>query len=136
MFGRPRRSSAPPEDPSVARVESILISAAFRGPRPTPEEAKPHAARALWVCACVTSDDAPTWLIYETDGGAVKWCRVADGVEAADLVQAGQIAAGHADPSEVLRWLQGAAPEPWGSGGHGWGDESVVLELGSLIRRS
>ncbi|MGZ4588307.1 MAG: hypothetical protein ACXVX9_10950 [Mycobacteriaceae bacterium] len=119
------------------RVEEILASAALRVPKwASPQGARPHAARALWICACVTQDDAPTWLIYDTDDGAVTWCRVEDGVEMADLVDARQTAGGHADPSEVLRWLQGATPDPWGRGGHGSGDESVVQELGSVIRRS
>jgi hypothetical protein len=89
----------------------------------------------LLICACVTPDDAPIWLIYDTDDGDVAWCRVSDRVEVADLVDARLIARGHADPSEVLRWLQGATPEPWGGGSSG-GDESVVHELGSKIRRS
>lgn len=83
------------------------------------------------------------WLIYDTDDGEVAWCRVAGALErglqgyrgkAPDLVEARLIAGGHAAPTEVLRWLEGAAPGPWGGGGYGSGDESVVHELGSKIR--
>jgi hypothetical protein len=76
------------------------------------------------------------WLIYETDNGQVAWFRASDGIAVADLVDARLVAGGHADPSEVLRWLQGSTPEPWGRGGAGGGDESVVHELGSKLRRS
>lgn len=136
MFGRPHRSAPPLEDPSVARVEALLTACAVRGPSmAVSPKARPQAVRALQICACVTPDGAPTWLIYDTVDGALTWCRVEDGVALSDLVDGRQTAGGHADPSEVLRWVQGAAADPWGSGGHGSGDESVVQELGRLIRR-
>jgi hypothetical protein len=99
------------------------------------QEGRPRANRALLICACVTPEDAPKWLIYDTDDGDIAWSRVSGRGEVADLVDAKLIAVGHADPSEVLRWLQGETPDPWG-GGSGGGDESVVHELGHKIRRS
>ena len=57
-----------------------------------------------------------------------------DGVEPWDLVQAQTTAGGHADPSEVLRWLEGDAVDPWGNGGSGSGEATAVEELGRKIR--
>lgn len=133
MFGR-SRSSRPPEDPAVAFVEAILETAASRHPAP-PQSGKgtPVAPHALWICACVTMDDAPAWLIYDTDEDGLTWCRMPDGVEPVELVDARLIAGGHADPAEVLRWLQGKTSEPWG-GGDGGGDDGVLEQLGPKIR--
>lgn len=134
MVGR-TRFSRPPEDPAVAVVESILEAAASRHPAPTESgEGIPVAPHALWICACVTMDDAPTWLIYDTDEGGVAWCRVPNKVELVDLVDARLTAGGHADPAEVLLWIQGKTSEPWGSGGNGGGDVGVLEELGRKIR--
>lgn len=134
MFGR-TRLSRPPEDPAVAFVEAIFEAAASRHPAaPQSGEGTPVAPRALWICACVTMDDAPTWLIYDTDEGGIAWCRVPDGVEPLDLVDARLIAGGHADPAEVLLWVQGKTSEPWAGGGDGSGDAGVLEALGRKIR--
>jgi hypothetical protein len=119
----------------VAGVEKMLKAASSRRPSPakTPE-GRHLASHALWICACVTTDDAPTWLIYDTNEDGVAWCRVPDAVEPLDLVDARLSAGGHADPSEVLRWLQGRTPNPW-AGGDGGGDAAVIEELGREIRR-
>ena len=134
MFGG-TRSSRPSEDPSVAPIEAILEAAAARNSSPMRLlEDRPRAAHAMWICACETIEDAPTWLIYDTNEGEIVWCRVPDALEPLDLVDARLIAGGHADPGEVLLWLQGRASEPWSGGG--WGDEAVPRELGRKIRRS
>jgi hypothetical protein len=134
MFGG-TRSSRPSEDPSVARIEAILEAAAARNLSPMRLlEDRPRAAHAMWICACETMGDAPTWLIYATNEGEIVWCRVPDALEPLDLVDARLIAGGHADPGEVLLWLQGRASEPWSGGG--WGDEAVPRELGRKIPRS
>jgi hypothetical protein len=120
----------------VAGIEEILNTAGSRRPSPAKAPEDRHlASHALWICACVTTDDAPTWLIYHTDQDGVAWCRVPDAVEPLDLVDARLTAGGHADPSEVLRWLQGRAPDPWAGGGDGGGDAAVFEKLGREIRR-
>ena len=83
---------------------------------------------ALWICACVTLKDAPTWLIHDLPDEGLAWRRVPDTVEPLDLVDARRTAGGHADPAEVLRWMHGAASHPWCGGGYGCGD-AVVLEV-------
>ena len=134
MVGRTRVEG--PEDPSVARVEAILgLSAGFGSTAPQAPEAIPIVTNALWICACVTFDEAPTWLIHDGDSG-VSWRRVPAGVEPLDLVEARTSAGGHADPKEVLLWLEGKALDPWGSGGSGSGDAAAVEELGRRIRQS
>jgi hypothetical protein len=131
------RSSGVPEDPSVARIELILGRARQRylPLEPKPED-RPVTAHALWICACLSMDDAPTWLIYDRAEDTVAWCRVPDAVEPLDLVDARSGAGGHADPSEVLRWLQGRAPDPWASGGDGDGDGDTIEALSRNIRAS
>jgi hypothetical protein len=119
----------------VASVEEILKAASLRRPsRARAPGDRPLAPHALWICACVTTDDAPTWLIYDTDEDGLAWCRVPDAVEPLDVVDSRLNAGGHADPREVLLWLQGRALEPW-AGGDGGGDAAVIEELGRKIRR-
>jgi hypothetical protein len=74
-------------------------------------------------------DDAPTWLFGDTAAGGFWWRRVPDGVEPLDLVNARYTAGGHADPTEVLRWLRGEAPDPWAGGGNGSEDPGVLEAL-------
>ncbi|GAA2760056.1 hypothetical protein GCM10009872_54170 [Actinopolymorpha rutila] len=128
--------SGPPEDPAVAGVEEILdVAASIGSGAGRPLEARPIATHALWICACVTSSgDAPTWLIYDTDEGRIVWRRVQDRVAPLDLVDARLSAGGHADPAEVLRWLERKAPDPWARGGAGSGDAAVMEELGRKLR--
>ncbi len=94
---------------------------------------RPALDGALWICACVTSGDSPTWLV--TDGpapGTVAWRRVPGGVAPTDLAGDVPMAAGHADPAEVLLWLYGRRTSPWGAGGSGYGDESVLARFAAL----
>jgi hypothetical protein len=137
VLGR-RDHSKPPEDPSVASVEAILDEAGTRitVTRTDPaHENRPQASNALHICACVTPEDAPTWLIYENTERGLMWGRTPGGVEAADVIDARFIAGGHADPGQVLAWLRGAEPNPWGGGGYGWGDDHVADALLRNIRR-
>lgn len=116
------------EHPAVVRVERILSTAASRCSRPVPMcDGRPAATHALWICACVTFEDAPVWLIYDLDDG-IAWERVPGGVELFDLLDARHVAGGHADPADVLHWLQGDAPDPW-AGGDGCGDPVVAEEI-------
>lgn len=135
MFGR--RSPEPvPEEASVAPVEYLLdLSATRRTPAAPSADGLANATYALWICACVCEDDAPTWLIYEGRDGQVWWDRVPEGIEVQSLVDAEFSAGGHADPGVVLDWLLGKAAGPWGSG-DGSGDDNVLEALGRTIRRT
>ena len=101
----------------MAPIEAILDAAAVRNLSPL---------RLL--------EDRPTWLIYDTNEGEIVWCRVPDAIEPPNLVDARLSAGGHADPGEVLPWLQGSASEPWSGGGGG--DEALAREVGRKTRRS
>jgi hypothetical protein len=93
-----------------------------------PGRQTPAVTHALWICACVTEDDAPTWLIHDAaDGDDLAWCRVPNGVEPFDIVRARYTAGDHADPSDVLRWLQGDRSGPWTGDGHS--GDAVVLDV-------
>jgi hypothetical protein len=81
-------------------------------------------------------DDAPKWLIYDEPGGALRWCRIPDGSEASDIVDARFSAGGHADPGGVLAWLRGDEADPWAGGGDGWGDDEVLRGLTPKVRVS
>lgn len=125
-------SSPSSGDPVVSAVEQVLSRAArFASPVPI-GVGKAIAVRAVWFCACVTLDEAPTWLIYDTPDGEVGWRRVPDSTDVAELVSAEVITGGHVDPADVLHWLQddGNAAVP--------GDESadrvVVQALGLKVR--
>jgi hypothetical protein len=123
-----------PEDPSVAVVEALLDGVATRlAPAATPQQSRATATHLLWICACVTMDDAPTWLIYEDSDGELVWGRIPDGHQASDVVDARFVAGGHADPGGVLAWLQGETPDPCYLGDT-WGDEIVLSELIRKIR--
>ena len=127
--------SLPEEDPAVTAIEHILAIAA--PPRTAPAdvaESRVAVANALWICACVTDDDAPTWLIYESLDGNLVWLRVPGGIEPLDLVNARRSAGGHAEPCEVLRWFHGAARGPWSGAGYGADDGRVTEHLRRKIR--
>ena len=87
---------------------------------------------ALQICACVTVDEAPTWLIVDSADGLM-WRRIPARTDLLDFVDARFTAGGHADPEEVLRWLRREVADPWGNGGGGAGEDARVLE--ALRRR-
>jgi hypothetical protein len=119
-----------PEDPEVAEVETILTAVAskYTPSRPADPLVVEHA---LWLCACVSeADDCPTWLIHDTAAGGVAWCRVPDGLDIPDLVDARLIAGAHVHPSEMLSWLKGQSAVPWSDGDS---DQAVLSELGRKL---
>lgn len=133
MFGR-SRYVPPDEDPNVAVVEEILAAAASRSSATAPSrDEQAIVTYALWICACVTLWDAPSWLIYDVSDDGIGWRRVTNGVEEAEHETARFTAGGHADPEGVVLWLNGEASDPW-SWGDGWGDWVVVEELHRRIR--
>ncbi|WP_152659362.1 hypothetical protein [Demequina salsinemoris] len=123
MF-RLRPKHEPVWDPAVAEVEALLDAAARRHPA---GEWEGRARHALSICACITPDHAPSWLIVDTDDG-LGWERLPDGFPDEALVRAPLEAGGHADPSDVLAWLRGDALDPWATG-DGDGDPEVVEAL-------
>lgn len=116
----------------MAAVERILEASADSQESSSDEWAA-TAEHALWICACVTPEDAPTWLICDTAAGRLRWRRVPGRVEPLDLVDARRTAGGHADPAQVLGWLNGEVQNPWGAGGHGTGDPGVLQALRQQI---
>lgn len=134
MFRR-HLPSPEPEDPCVTPVERILAAAAERSADVAEKrDGKPVVTHALWLCACVTENDAPIWLIYDTGDAGVAWRRVPDRVQALDLVEARFSAGGHVDPAEVLDWLEGGSSLGSWSGGSVGGDRAVLEELGRRLR--
>ena len=118
-----------PEDPAVAVVEQLFDERRHPAESSPSEEGRALVEHALWICACVTLDAAPRWLICDTAAGGFWWRRVPVGVDLLDLVTARYAAGGHADPAEVLRWLRGEATDPWARGGDGSGDPGVLEAL-------
>ncbi|WP_157571019.1 hypothetical protein [Nocardioides insulae] len=124
MFGR-RRPTQPSEDPAVAFIEALLDRASTTHPAGAWQG---RARHALTICACVTPDHSPDWIIFDTEEG-IGWRRWPDDLPDIEVVHAPLEAGGHADPSEVLAWLQCTAEDPWGAGGDGSGDADVLTEL-------
>lgn len=79
------------------------------------------------ICACVTMSESPDWIIFDTDDG-LGWRRWPDDLPDNDMVRATLEAGGHADPSDVLAWLEGNQADPWASG-DGFGAPEVVGAL-------
>ncbi len=116
-------------------VEGILSVAAARSAgQVAMRHGRAVGDRAVWFCPCATDSevDAPTWLIYDTSDGKVGWCRVPDGNEITDLVDALIILGDHVDPAQVLQWLQGKDAASWP--GEGAADRAVIQDLGRKIR--
>lgn len=124
MFGR-SFTAGPPEDPAVVEIESILERATVRSPS---GEWRGRTLNAVSICACVTFDASPNWILFDTPDG-VGWLRWPDGLPASDFVQAPLQAGGHAAPGEVLAWLNGDSADPWGAGGDGFGEAQAIVNL-------
>lgn len=97
------------------------------------QETVPVVEHALWICPCMSDASTPVWLIYEETEGTLKWCRIPEGSDVSDVVEARFIAGGHADPGSVLAWLRGDAQDPWAGGGEGWGDDIAAREIGRKL---
>ena len=116
---------------AVPTIERILAAAAARSPHPVPVRGgKVVADRGLWLCACVSFDDAPTWLIYETDDGAFGWRRVPAGQTETALLDATVLRGDHVDPDGVLAWLENRDVRHW----PGERDQELFATLGRTIR--
>jgi hypothetical protein len=129
VFSRRSDPPPPPEDPAVAAVEHILDAAAARTlTGPPKREGRLVVEHAVWLCACESTEDAPTWLIYDTVADGIGWRRLGDGLEAADVVEANHLAGGHPSPEGVLAWLRGEAPDPWSGSGADFPEHDFVFE--------
>ena len=120
-------------DVAADAVEEFLTFSVSTETDPA-EPPRPALAGAICICPCVCDGNASTWLIQ--DGpvpGTVTWRRVPDGAEVAALIGDDvATAGGHADPANVLLWLYGRLPDPWGNGGSGIGDTRVLDRLRAL----
>src|SRR5689334_20423878 len=99
MFGRKRISY--PTDPTVGPIETVLDRAAtkqelVRSPHRWPPP--PFATHALWICACISEFDAPTWLIWREEDGRVLWARKPSDAAIDEILEARLVAGGHAAP--------------------------------------
>ncbi|NYG59419.1 hypothetical protein BJ980_002342 [Nocardioides daedukensis] len=112
-------------------IEELLDRASGRHPA---GDWHGRARHALTICACVTLDASPDWIIFDTEDG-IGWLRRRVDMPEGEIVRAALEAGGHADPSEVVAWLQGTAADPW-TGGDGYGDAEVVIALRRWIDAS
>ena len=78
--------------------------------------------------------ESPDWIIFDTDEG-LGWRRWPDDLPDNDMVRATLEAGGHADPSDVLAWLEGNMADPWASG-DGFGAPEVVGALQRWVVQS
>lgn len=117
----------------MAAVEQMLDAASQKVDAAPLADQKVAVRHALAICACVTMEDAPTWLIHDVADGGLLWRRVPDGMEPFDLVEARFTASGHADPAEVLRWLRREVSDPWGRLGDGGGSSRALEALREKI---
>jgi hypothetical protein len=128
MFGR-QRPDQPDDDSAVVLIEELLDRAATRH---IAGDWRGRAAHVVTICACVTLDVSPDWIIFDTEDG-IGWRRWPDDLPDEQVIHAPQEAGGHAAPSEVLAWLRGNTPDPWAAGGHGSGDAEVLPALQSWL---
>lgn len=125
------RPVQPSEDPSVTLIEELLESASTRH---NAGDWRGRARHVLTICACVTLDVSPDWIIFDTEDG-FGWRRWPDDLPDDEMVRAPLEAGGHAAPADVAAWLQGTAKDPWAAG-DGDGDAGVVIALRRWIAAS
>lgn len=116
-------TSSQPQDPAVDPIERILAGATARSPA-----APKRVSHVLCVCACITAGWSPDWIIYGTDAG-IGWRRYPDGLPSVEDidhdVDASYRSDVHADPADVLAWLEGRTSNLW-AGGEANGDSKKV----------
>lgn len=131
------RVRPPREDPAVAQVEQLLVEVASSS-EPIRRDGRVVTTHAVWLCACESFDDAPTWLVYATADGGVGWERVAEGLgfDIPDVVQAEHLTGCHPSPDGVLAWLRGEQDRPWRGPwvGDFPEDDEIYEEISSRIR--
>lgn len=66
----------------------------------------------IHICACCTVGTSPDWVIYDTDDG-IDWRRRPVDLPLEEEIDAPRRFDGHADPADVLAWLQGERDHPW-----------------------
>ena len=90
-------------------------------------------SHAVWLCACETPYEAPTWLIHSVGDDGIGWMRLTTS-DASDAVEADHLTGRHPDPVDVLRWLRGDQPYPWpGTGGGDFPEHRYIYD--ELMRR-
>lgn len=105
-------------------IERILAGAVARSP------AGPgRVSHVLCVCACIAEDWSPDWVIYGTDAG-IGWQKYPDGLPSDEdidhEVDASYRSDVHADPADVLAWLEGRTSNLWAAGAAN-GDSKKVM---------
>lgn len=68
----------------MVAVEQMLDAASRQSDSVPRQDGSVAAMHSLAICACVTIDDAPTWLIYAAADGGLMWRRVPDKMEPLD----------------------------------------------------
>ena len=121
-------------EPSVAidAVEEFLTVSVSTEADPA-DPPRPALAGAIWICGCV-GEGSVRWLVQDgRTPGTVVWQRMPDQADLATLIGDGvPTAGGHADPANVLLWLYGRVPDPWGNGGGGSDDAGLLERLRAL----
>lgn len=125
-----------PEDPAVAEVEAILEERTDGEYVPAARDRPLRVESLFWICACITLDDSPIWIIFQATGHGLHWCRVPDEEGFSSYADSKAMMGGHADPRSVLNWLTGDEPDPWARGGEGWGDIDVFTAFSPRLTAS
>lgn len=130
-----RRGTPSTQGPDVAPVERILEAAASRSVGDVERrDGRLVVTHAVWLCACETLGESPTWLIYAVGEVGIGWQRVATGTDVSDAVDAEHLTGGHLDPESVRMWLSSAWQDPWQGRGEFPEDSFIYEELRRRIQ--